>query len=157
MVAARLTLKRWREKELYMTMAMTRIIQSSGSLVVFVVVVLLVIMFAVVELCCLVSLLNCLCFLAFLCTCRLFWDVLHTLTEEQKKKFLFFTTGCDRAPIGGLGKLHLVITRHGPDSDRLPSAHTCFNHLLLPEYSSKEKLRERLLTALGNAEGFGML
>lgn len=42
-------------------------------------------------------------------------------------------------------------------SSRLPSAHTCFNHLLLPEYSSKEKLRERLLAAIHNAEGFGML
>jgi hypothetical protein len=27
-----------------------------------------------------------------------------------------------------------IISRNGPDSDRLPTAHTCFNHLLLPEY-----------------------
>ena len=49
------------------------------------------------------------------------------------------------------------MNRHGGDSDRLPSAHTCFNHLLLPEYSSKDKLQERLLAAIDNAEGFGML
>lgn len=30
-----------------------------------------------------------------------------------------------RAPVGGLGKLSLVIQRGGEDSDRLPSAHTC--------------------------------
>ena len=42
-------------------------------------------------------------------------------------------------------------------SYRLPTAHTCFNVLLLPDYSSKEKLRERLLKAITHAKGFGML
>ncbi len=79
------------------------------------------------------------------------------MTLEQKKKLLFFATGSDRAPIGGLGAMQFVITRHGTESDRLPSAHTCFNHLLLPEYETKEKLQERLLAAINNAEGFGML
>jgi len=88
---------------------------------------------------------------------RNFWEVVHSFTLEQKKKLLFFATGSDRSPIGGLENLNFVITRHGADSDRLPSAHTCFNHLLLPEYSTKEKLQERLLAAINNAEGFGML
>lgn len=42
-------------------------------------------------------------------------------------------------------------------SCRLPTSHTCFNALLLPEYSSKEKLKERLLKAITYAKGFGML
>lgn len=42
-------------------------------------------------------------------------------------------------------------------SFRLPTSHTCFNALLLPEYSSKEKLKERLLKAITYAKGFGML
>eukprot|EP01118_Nematostelium_gracile_P014044 TRINITY_DN5399_c0_g1_i1.p1 TRINITY_DN5399_c0_g1~~TRINITY_DN5399_c0_g1_i1.p1 ORF type:complete len:469 (+),score=99.25 TRINITY_DN5399_c0_g1_i1:722-2128(+) len=90
-------------------------------------------------------------------TIRQFWEVVHSLNLEQKKKLLFFATGSDRSPVGGLASLNFVITRHGGDSDRLPSAHTCFNHLLLPEYSSKDKLQERLLSAINNAEGFGML
>lgn len=49
------------------------------------------------------------------------------------------------------------IGRLGPDTDRLPQAHTCFNHLLLPEYCDKDKLREKLLSAIENAEGFGMI
>lgn len=40
---------------------------------------------------------------------------------------------------------------------RLPTSHTCYNVLLLCEYSSKEKLKERLLTSISNAEGFGMI
>eukprot|EP01136_Pigoraptor_vietnamica_P043660 Opistho-1_new@19362 len=88
---------------------------------------------------------------------RNFWDVAHSLDEGQKRRLLFFATGSDRVPIGGLSKLNFVIAKNGPDSDRLPSAHTCFNVLMLCEYSSKEKLRERLLSAIENAEGFGML
>ena len=40
---------------------------------------------------------------------------------------------------------------------RLPTSHTCFNVLLLPDYSTKEKLKERLLKAVMYAQGFGML
>ena len=58
--------------------------------------------------------------------------------------------------MGGLGHLKLIIQRSGGDTDRLPSAHTCFNVLLLPEYSSQDKLRQRLLLAIENAQGFGL-
>jgi ubiquitin-protein ligase E3 A len=88
---------------------------------------------------------------------KLFWEVIHSLPAEDQKKFLFFLTGCDRAPINGLGSLVITISRFGPDSDKLPCAHTCFNHLLLPDYQNKEKLRERLLIAINNAEGFGLM
>jgi E3 ubiquitin-protein ligase HUWE1 len=38
----------------------------------------------------------------------------------------------------------------------LPSAHTCFNQLELPEYTSEEELREKLLIAIREgSEGFG--
>lgn len=38
----------------------------------------------------------------------------------------------------------------------LPSAHTCFNQLDLPEYASEEVMREKLLVALREgSEGFG--
>jgi ubiquitin-protein ligase E3 A len=40
---------------------------------------------------------------------------------------------------------------------RLPTAHTCFNVLLLPDYESKSKLRDRLLKAITYSKGFGML
>ncbi|GFW35209.1 ubiquitin-protein ligase E3A [Trichonephila clavipes] len=86
-----------------------------------------------------------------------FWQLVHDFNLDQKRKLLQFTTGSDRVPVGGLSKLKLVIARHGPDSDRLPTAHTCFNVLLLPEYSSKEKLEERLLKAINYSKGFGML
>lgn len=86
-----------------------------------------------------------------------FWEIIHSFNEEQKRLFLQFTTGTDRAPVGGLAKLKMIIVKNGSDTDRLPTSHTCFNALLLPEYSSKEKLKERLLKAITYAKGFGML
>ena len=89
-------------------------------------------------------------------TVRRFWRLLHALTLEQKKRFLAFVTGCDRAPMGGLGKLRMLIQRAGDDTDRLPTSHTCFNVLLLPDYGTDEKMQRMLLTAVENAEGFGL-
>jgi hypothetical protein len=86
-----------------------------------------------------------------------FWELVRgTFTLEQKRQFLMFTTGSDRAPVGGLSTLSICIQRAGPDTERLPTSHTCFDTLLLPEYSSKEKMTERLLTAITNAQGFGL-
>ncbi|KAI8928073.1 hypothetical protein BC831DRAFT_397940 [Entophlyctis helioformis] len=82
---------------------------------------------------------------------QFFWQVVHEMTEEQKKLLLFFTTGSDRVPVGGLSKLQFIIARNGGDSDRVPTSHTCYNVLLLCEYADKEKLRDRLLTALANS------
>jgi len=90
-------------------------------------------------------------------TVKHFWAVVHSLSETEKKKLLFFATGSDRSPIGGLGRLDFVIARHGGDTDRLPTAHTCFNHLLLPDYRNKDKLELLLKKAITNSIGFGML
>ncbi|XP_029050522.1 ubiquitin-protein ligase E3A isoform X1 [Osmia bicornis bicornis] len=88
---------------------------------------------------------------------RNFWRVAHSLPPESQRRLLQFTTGSDRVPVGGLSRLKMVIARHGPDSDRLPIAHTCYNVLLLPDYSTIEKLQDRLLKAINYSKGFGML
>merc|ERR1712008_117777 len=80
---------------------------------------------------------------------RWFWEAVHSMDLEDKRKLLQFTTGSDRTPVGGLAKLKLIIAKNGPDSDRLPSAHTCFNVLLLPEYSSKDKMADLLKSNQG--------
>eukprot|EP00127_Corallochytrium_limacisporum_P006979 Clim_evm33s239 gene=Clim_evmTU33s239 len=88
---------------------------------------------------------------------RWLWQTVRDLTEEEKKLLLVFVTGSDRIPIKGLGNLQFVIQRNGPDSDRLPTAHTCFSRLLLPEYSSATKLDRLLRTAINNGKGFGLI
>lgn len=65
--------------------------------------------------------------------------------------------GCDRVPVGGLRELRLLIQKNGSEpTDRLPTAFTCFNALLLPQYRSKERLQKLLLTAIEQGEGFGL-
>ena len=86
-----------------------------------------------------------------------FWEILHALSSEQKKKFLLFVTASDRVPLKGLAALSFIVQRNGPDSTRLPTALTCFGRLLLPEYETKERLRSRLLMAIENSEGFGLV
>ncbi|KAA6392573.1 MAG: putative Ubiquitin-protein ligase E3A [Streblomastix strix] len=86
-----------------------------------------------------------------------FWETVSEFNEDEKRRLLHFVTSCDRAPIGGLKHLKFVIVRNGPDSEQLPTSHTCFNVLMLPQYSSKQKLRDKLLKAIKNAEGFGLI
>lgn len=89
-------------------------------------------------------------------TIIMLWKVVNEMTVEQKKAFLMFVTGSDRVPLKGLVNLTFIVQRHGGDSDRLPTALTCFNRLLLPEYSTREKLKERLIVAIENCKGFGL-
>lgn len=86
-----------------------------------------------------------------------FWDVLLEFDEAQKKRFLAFVTGCPRSPLGGLKVLHVGIQRnHLEPTERLPTSHTCFKLLDLPQYTSKEKLKSKLLAAMQYSEGFGL-
>lgn len=88
-----------------------------------------------------------------------FWAVVGCLTSEERCKLLHFTTGSSRMPVGGPEKLDprfKVEVAGGESLDHLPHAHTCFNHLVLPAYTSKEQLQGKLMQAI-YAEGFGFL
>uniref|UniRef100_A0AAQ5ZXY8 HECT domain-containing protein n=1 Tax=Amphiprion ocellaris TaxID=80972 RepID=A0AAQ5ZXY8_AMPOC len=89
-------------------------------------------------------------------TIRLFWEVFHDLPLEKKKQFLLFLTGSDRIPILGMKNLKLVIQPTGGGEHYLPVAHTCFNLLDLPKYTSLETLREKLLQAIDHNQGFNL-
>ena len=90
-------------------------------------------------------------------TIKYFWEILLEFNEEEKKKFLSFVTGCDRAPIDGLGSLSITISNGGTDLNQLPSAHTCFNNLILPDYRNKEVIKKKIHIAINYSEGFGLI
>eukprot|EP01065_Artemidia_motanka_P042199 TRINITY_DN5615_c0_g1_i1.p1 TRINITY_DN5615_c0_g1~~TRINITY_DN5615_c0_g1_i1.p1 ORF type:complete len:846 (+),score=198.16 TRINITY_DN5615_c0_g1_i1:67-2604(+) len=87
---------------------------------------------------------------------RGFWDILKEFSEQERKFFLLFVSASDRAPLRGWTDLVLHIQKHGSAS-HLPTAFTCFKTLLLPRYESLERLRQSLLTAIGNCQGFGLV
>jgi len=66
------------------------------------------------------------------------WEVLEEFNERQKRKFLMFATGSDRAPIRGLQELKFKTQRVGPEryeGPHLPTSHTvtilCFYHIII--------------------------
>ncbi|KAI9709409.1 MAG: hypothetical protein M1812_007686 [Candelaria pacifica] len=84
-----------------------------------------------------------------------FWIVVKNYPLKRQRQLLEFVTASDRVPANGVGSITFVIMRAGPDSERLPSSTTCFGRLLLPEYSSREKLKTKLDAALEHTRGFG--
>ncbi|WOL17494.1 E3 ubiquitin-protein ligase [Canna indica] len=92
-----------------------------------------------------------------------FWEVVKLFNKEDMARLLQFVTGTSKVPLEGFkalqgisGPQRFQIHKAYGAPERLPSAHTCFNQLDLPEYSSKEQLQERLLLAIHEAsEGFG--
>ncbi|KAL7982104.1 hypothetical protein Chor_001161 [Crotalus horridus] len=89
-------------------------------------------------------------------TVQMFWEAFHEFPLEKKKKFLLFLTGSDRIPIYGMSSLRMVIQSTSSDEQYLPVAHTCYNLLDLPKYSSKETLSTRLTQAIDHYEGFSL-
>lgn len=98
-------------------------------------------------------------------TIKWFWKFLGEFTEEQKAWLLQFVTGTSQVPLEGFkslvgmrGPQKFSIHRAGGCTDRLPTAHTCFNQLDLPEYTTEEIFRQKLLQAIEEAhEGFGFI
>lgn len=88
---------------------------------------------------------------------KTFWKIFEEYSLEDKKKLLMFITGNERVPVTCTENWKLIIVRNGCDTDRLPSSQTCFNTLLLPEYSSEEKLRNKLGIAISMTKGFFLL
>ncbi|KAL4886949.1 hypothetical protein BJY04DRAFT_176895 [Aspergillus karnatakaensis] len=89
-------------------------------------------------------------------TIRDFWSIVRRYSPEQKAQLLEFVTASDRVPVNGIASIMFVIQKNGVGDLRLPTSLTCFGRLLLPEYSSKSVLEEKLSKALENAQGFGV-
>jgi len=51
-------------------------------------------------------------------------------------------------PFGGFKNFSLKIEKIPHSKEALPVAHTCFNQLDLPQYESKEIMKEKILIAL---------
>ncbi|KAL9583545.1 MAG: hypothetical protein Q9203_005037 [Teloschistes exilis] len=92
-----------------------------------------------------------------------FWRAVRSFDKEVRAKLLQFVTGTSKVPLNGFSQLEGMngfsrfnIHRDYGNKDRLPSSHTCFNQLDLPEYDSYEQLRQQVYTAVtAGSEYFG--
>uniref|UniRef100_A0A8D0CH95 E3 ubiquitin-protein ligase n=1 Tax=Scleropages formosus TaxID=113540 RepID=A0A8D0CH95_SCLFO len=90
-----------------------------------------------------------------------FWQLVKEMDNEKRMRLLQFVTGTCRLPVGGFADLmgsngpqKFCIEKVGKEN-WLPRSHTCFNRLDLPPYKSYEQLKEKLLFAIEETEGFG--
>ncbi|XP_065441927.1 NEDD4-like E3 ubiquitin-protein ligase WWP1 isoform X5 [Chrysemys picta bellii] len=90
-----------------------------------------------------------------------FWQFVKDTDNEVRMRLLQFVTGTCRLPLGGFAELmgsngpqKFCIEKVGKET-WLPRSHTCFNRLDLPPYKSYEQLKEKLLFAIEETEGFG--
>ncbi|KAK5997989.1 E3 ubiquitin-protein ligase TOM1-like [Cladobotryum mycophilum] len=84
-----------------------------------------------------------------------FWRAVRSFDKEELAKLLQFVTGTSKVPLNGFKELEGMngvnrfnIHRDYGNKDRLPSTHTCFNQLDLPEYDSYDILRSQVLKAI---------
>ncbi|KAI3442972.1 HECT domain-containing protein [Psidium guajava] len=85
-------------------------------------------------------------------------ETIEEFDKEQQRSFLQFVTGAPRLPSGGLASLNpklTIVRKHCSKSAdaELPSVMTCANYLKLPPYSSKEKMKEKILYAIREGQG----
>eukprot|EP00741_Cyanophora_paradoxa_P002456 tig00000076_g2380.t1 len=101
---------------------------------------------------------------------KMFWEVVEEMSGTERRALLKFATSCSRPPLLGFGHLQPPFTIHQvqtqattsfsffglgvQDTDRLPTAATCFNTLKLPAYKKKKTMREKLLQAISSSSGF---
>ncbi|XP_055415342.1 E3 ubiquitin-protein ligase NEDD4-like isoform X4 [Bubalus kerabau] len=89
-----------------------------------------------------------------------FWKAVLLMDAERRIRLLQFVTGTSRVPMNGFAELYgsngpqLFTIEQWGSPEKLPRAHTCFNRLDLPPYETFEDLREKLLMAVENAQGF---
>uniref|UniRef100_UPI00398EB15D NEDD4-like E3 ubiquitin-protein ligase WWP1 isoform X2 n=1 Tax=Pristiophorus japonicus TaxID=55135 RepID=UPI00398EB15D len=90
-----------------------------------------------------------------------FWQFVKEMDNEVRLRLMQFVTGTCRLPLGGFAELlgsngpqKFCIEKVGKET-WLPRSHTCFNRLDLPPYKSYEQLKEKLLFAIEETEGFG--
>jgi hypothetical protein len=79
---------------------------------------------------------------------KTFWDVLRSLSNDERAKFIRFACGRGRLPRGDSWDRPFKLSRKAGGDDQLPLSHSCFFHIELPGYSSHAIMRQRILAAI---------
>jgi len=106
-----------------------------------------------------------------------FLDIISNFDLEQQRKFLLFVTGSPKLPVGGTSFARFVLRARTNDTyegfknlnpkltivrkdmqyespdEYLPTVSSCFHYLKLPDYSTKEVMRQKLLRAIELGQG----
>ncbi|KAH3744300.1 E3 ubiquitin-ligase UPL7 [Pelomyxa schiedti] len=89
-----------------------------------------------------------------------FWECVASMGPKEQADLLTFSTGCPRPPLLGFGHLQpsyciQSTVSTGMEADiHLPTASTCMNLLKLPQFSSPDTLKQKVLYAVQAGAGF---
>lgn len=83
------------------------------------------------------------------------WQTLYSFDDFQRRAFIKFTCGSSSLP-SNTWPQRFSVRVTSCDDDHLPVAHTCSWELDLPNYSSAEVLKRKLLQALEYCGDFGL-
>ncbi|KAI9334179.1 hypothetical protein BD770DRAFT_402519 [Pilaira anomala] len=91
-------------------------------------------------------------------TVKNFWRALESFDNTLRMKFVKFVTSCSRPPLLGFKELvpQFCLRNAGVNDERLPTSSTCVNLLKLPNFSTYEILRDKLLYAITADAGFDL-
>ena len=93
---------------------------------------------------------------------QLFWEVLSELNNEKLLLFYKFCTGSMRVPLDGFSSLsgprnkimkftiECICNNDDKPCNKLITAQTCFNSIILPDYKSKEEIKKSINIILEN-------
>jgi hypothetical protein len=96
-----------------------------------------------------------------------FWKAVSSYNQTQLSHLVLFATGTSRIPAGGFAvlesnrgeykKFTIQASEYNGTKEQLPTAHTCFNRVMLPMYKSYEVLKKNLDYVVNNEIlGFGI-
>lgn len=96
-----------------------------------------------------------------------FWEIINELSQKELSNLLMFSTGTSRVPFGGFSALEsnrgnisqfmIEPLEYQEGQKNYIRAHTCFNRLSIPEFETKEEMREAIKFISSNEIiGFGI-
>lgn len=81
------------------------------------------------------------------------WEILGEFGQKELAALLLFMSGSLKVPYGSFKEKPLTFSSSGYGSNQLPIAHTCSWNMEVPQYKSKEDMKNKILLAIFEGQG----
>ena len=82
-----------------------------------------------------------------------FWQMMHEFDGDMRARALAFATGSNKIPLDGFSP-PLTLTLDPLRVDALPVVHTCFNQIVLSNFTSYATMKKQCAFAIRNCATF---
>jgi len=81
------------------------------------------------------------------------WEIVAEFSQKELAALVFFMSGSIKIPYGGFKEKPLRFNRSSYGNNQLPLAHTCSWAMDIPEYKSKDEMKQKILLAIFEGQG----